>query len=95
MTYDPQAQRQRLNPTPDETAAIDALLGNADSEGPQADSDGPQVPVAPAVTPDPADPPPDKLLLNSILTATAGVLLGAILLRWALRRCLKRKCGGN
>ena len=51
-------------------------------------------PPTPAVTPEPADPPPDKLLLNSALVSAAGVLVGALLLRCICRRWCGNDSGG-
>ncbi len=43
-------------------------------------------PPTPAVTPEPANPPPDKLLLNSVLVSAAGTLVGALVLRYLWKR---------
>ena len=40
----------------------------------------------PAVTPEPANPPPDKLLLNSALVSALGALVGALVLRCLWKR---------
>ena len=47
-------------------------------------------PPAPTVTPEPANPPPDKLLLNSALIGTVAALIGALALRFMLKRGLSR-----
>lgn len=43
----------------------------------------------PAVTPEPADPPPDKLLINGTLLAAVGVLVAALALRYLCKRSLR------
>ena len=45
-------------------------------------------PPTPAVTPEPANPPPDKLLLNSALVSAACTLVGALVLRYLWKRWL-------
>ncbi len=44
---------------------------------------------APTVTPEPANPPPDKLLLNSALISAIGTLIGALVLRFVWKRWLR------
>lgn len=79
MTYDPQAKGQRPRPKPEAPAPIDALL---------PDDPMPDDPMSvPAVTPEPADPPPDKLLINGTLLGALGVLVAALLLRYLCKRC--------
>lgn len=46
-------------------------------------------PPALAVTPEPANPPPDKLLLNSALISAVGALIGALALRFLWKRWLQ------
>ena len=46
-------------------------------------------PPAPTVTPEPANPPPDKLLLNSALISAVGTLIGALVLRFLWKRWLQ------
>ncbi len=95
MAYDPQRNRRRPHPTADTPAPVDALLGEgaephvttemAAVSPLQPVSDDP--PPDPAVTPAPADPPSDKLLLNTALTgAAAGILLMFALRQLWLRR---------
>ncbi len=43
-------------------------------------------PPAPTVTPEPANPPPDKLLINSALVSAVGTLIGALVLRYLWKR---------
>lgn len=43
-------------------------------------------PPTPAVTPEPANPPPDKLLLNSALVSALSTLVGALVLRYVWKR---------
>lgn len=108
MAYDPQAKRQRPKPTPEGPAPVDALLltGNTESSGPRPDTDdsgsraaesdkssGKHPPPTPAVTPEPANPPPDKLILNSALASAAGALVGTLLLRYIWRRWFRNDNG--
>lgn len=71
MAYDPQANHRRPKPEAEETAPVEALLGEPT---PPADIvDYP--PPTPTVTPAPADPISDRLLVSSgLATAIAGVL---------------------
>lgn len=46
-------------------------------------------PPTPTVTPGPANPPPDKLLLNSALISAVGTLIGALVLRLVWKRWLR------
>ena len=46
-------------------------------------------PPAPTVTPEPANPPPDKLLINSALVSAVGTLIGALVLRYLWKRWLQ------
>ncbi len=47
---------------------------------------GEDPPPAPTVTPGPANPPPDKLLINSALVSAVGTLIGALVLRYLWKR---------
>ena len=47
-------------------------------------------PPSPAVTPEPANPPPDKLLLNSALAGAVGALVSALVLRYLWKRWFAR-----
>lgn len=91
MAYDPQAGRRRPKPAPEGPAPVDALLlsGAAETHGPSETLP----PPTPAVTPEPANPPPDKLMLNSALLSAAAALLGALLLRHLCRRRLRNDRG--
>ena len=64
-----------------DTPAPDANTSNGES--PPAAED---LPPTPTVTPEPANPPPDKLLLNSALISAVGTLVGALLLRFLWKR---------
>ncbi|MCY4492958.1 MAG: hypothetical protein OXB92_03755 [Acidimicrobiaceae bacterium] len=78
------------------------LAGATESSGRGADTDRPGSgaarrgdgaseaangpPPTPAVTPEPANPPPDKLLLNSALVGALGTLVAVLVLR-----CLRKR----
>ena len=74
MAYDPQAGRRRPKPDAEAPAPVDALLGEAPAtpatapgrtEARVADDPPPSV----SVTPEPADPVPDRLLLSTGVAA--------------------------
>ena len=75
MAYDPQRERRRPQPTGDDPAPVDALLGDAPSVSLNED------PPPPSVTPEPADPPPDTLLLGSGAAVAIAGLVFLLLLR--------------
>ena len=50
---------------------------------------GEDSPPAPTVTPEPANPPPDKLLISSALVSAVGTLIGALVLRYLWKRWLQ------
>ncbi len=90
MPYDPQANHRRPRPTEEESAPVDALLGStprsaapraaggAESAVPPTNDDPPP---SPSVTPAPADPPPDALLINTGLAGAVAGLVGLLVLR--------------
>ncbi|MEQ8840112.1 MAG: hypothetical protein RIB98_03955 [Acidimicrobiales bacterium] len=85
MAYDPQARRRRPKPAPAEAAPVDALLGDRHTPlAPKSVPDDP--PPAPGVTPQPADPPSDKLLVSSGLATAIGALIALVTLRQLWRR---------
>ena len=96
MAYDPQRDRRRPHPTADGPAPVDALLGEAVEPDVTTEmaavsplqpvSDDP--PPDPAVTPAPADPPSDRVLLNTALAGAAAGMLVLLALRhlWLRRR---------
>ncbi|MCQ3814633.1 MAG: hypothetical protein KTU85_09505 [Acidimicrobiia bacterium] len=86
MTYDPQAKRQRPKPATDGSAPVDALLFDANATASNAEDPS----AAPAVTPEPANPPADKLMLSSALGGAAAALIGAVMLRYLWQRCSRR-----
>ncbi len=88
MAYDPQANRRRPKPDTEETAPVDALLGDPTRPAAATSADpGPtpttpdDPPPIPSVTPEPADPPPDALLINTGLAGAAMALIGLLVLR--------------
>jgi hypothetical protein len=84
MAYDPQANRRRPKPEPTEAAPVEALLG--EPRTPIDIADDP--PPSPAVTPEPADPIPDKLFISSGVATAIGGLVALLALRhlWMRRR---------
>jgi len=102
MTYDPQARRPRPAPDPEETAPVDALIGNAepsatpmtnDQEPQQGTDDGETVtdgsaldPGSPRVAPRPADPVPDSIIAGTGVAVLLGAVLGLLGLRWFWKR---------
>lgn len=84
MAYDPQAGRRRPKPDEGEAAPVEALLGAPAPSAHVADDP----PPIPAVTPEPADPISDRVLISSgVATALAG-LVALLTLRqiWIRRR---------
>jgi hypothetical protein len=79
MAYDPQATRRRPKPEADDTAPVDALLGEPAPATTAEIVDDP--PPTPAVTPAPADPISDKLLISSGLAGAIGGLAALLALR--------------
>jgi len=86
MPYDPQASHRRPAPADGEAAPVEALLGSTQAEsrasgntGSSATNDDP--PPSPSVTPAPADPPPDALLINTGLAGAICALIGLLVLR--------------
>ncbi len=95
MPYDPQAGHRRPRPAEEESAPVEALLGTAPrSPSPGSTTGGEPVtpstnddpPPSPSVTPAPADPPPDALLINTGVAGAVAGLLGLLLLRHFWRR---------
>ena len=86
MGYDPQANRRRPRPVADDPAPVDALLGEPTAPSPRSPvADDP--PPTPSVTPAPADPPSDTVLINTGLVAVGG----AIVTLFGLRQLWKRR----
>lgn len=97
MAYDPQANRRRPTPAETDPAPVDALLGDTPgaTSGPESSggdrgsasriaTDDP--PPAVGVTPAPADPVPDSLVISTGMGAALGGLLGLLTLRWLWKR---------
>lgn len=86
MAYDPQANHRRPKPAEEDPAPVDALLGEsvADETAPASPADDP--PPEPAVTPAPADPPSDKLLVSSGVISAAGGVIALMVLRHLWKR---------
>ena len=84
MVYDPQANRRRPKPEAEEAAPVEALLGDA---APTIDILDYPLPT-PAVTPHPADPISDRLLISSGVATAIGALAALLTLRhfWLRRR---------
>ena len=100
MAYDPQANRRRPKPAEADPAPVDALLGNAPTATPDLDpvdvgssariaTDDP--PPAVGVTPAPADPVPDSLVISTGMGAALGGLIGLLTLRWLWKRQQRRR----
>ena len=86
MAYDPQASRRRPQVDAADPAPVDAILGDAE---PMPTIDDP--PPTPAVTPAPADPVPDKLLINTGVAAAAGGLFALLTLRHLWKRHTQKR----
>ena len=76
-----------------DTAASSGQGSSADISTSVPYGDNEEVPLvgedpapAPTVTPEPANPPPDKLLINSALVSAVGTLIGALVLRYLWKR---------
>jgi len=83
MAYDPQKNRRRPAPPDGGPAPVDALI----SDGPiTASLSSDETPAAPAVTPPPADPPPDAFVFNSGLAAALSAIVAALLARYLWHR---------
>lgn len=86
MAYDPQASRRRPRPDAETPAPVDALLGDpprrAAADTAVADDPPPSV----SVTPEPADPPSDQLLLRTGVAGAIGGLVGLLAVRHLWRR---------
>jgi len=96
VPYDPQANHRRPAPADAESAPVEALLGSTQAKsrsgaeaGPSATNDDP--PPSPSVTPEPADPPPDALLINTGLASAVAALVGLFVLRHLWRRHCNRR----
>lgn len=90
MAYDPQAGRKRPRPTAEEPAPVDALLGEPTTIPPSgAPTDDP--PPRPAVTPAPADPVSDGLVISSGLATAVGGLVALVTLRHLWKRRTQRQ----
>jgi hypothetical protein len=93
VTYDPQANRQRPKPKPDEAAPVDALIGTPVSDDPEPSSSPTTKSPAtetlspgPRVAPKPADPVPDSIVAGTGVLAVVGALIGLLGLRYFWRR---------
>ncbi|MEM9200339.1 MAG: hypothetical protein AAGC53_01705 [Actinomycetota bacterium] len=99
MTYDPQANRRRPKPASADPAPVDALLGDTTPEAAapssldgvtsRATTDDP--PPAVGVTPAPADPVPDSLVISTGMGAAIGGLISLLTLRWFWKRHQRRR----
>ncbi|MFT5203370.1 MAG: hypothetical protein ACI9C1_002769 [Candidatus Aldehydirespiratoraceae bacterium] len=85
MAYDPQANRRRPQPDAADPAPVDSILGVPEVFAAAGD----QAPI-PAVTPEPADPPPDSLLVNTGVAAALGGLFALVTLRHLWKRHLRK-----
>jgi len=83
MAYDPQKNHRRPSPAEEGPAPVDALIADSDDE-PRLAIDDP--PVAPAVTPPVADPPPDAVVVNTGLAAAIGAAITLLVARYLWRR---------
>ena len=99
MAYDPQADRRRPKPKDAEPAPVDALLGDPVSDDDPTTTirgsasrivtDDP--PPAVGVTPAPADPVPDSLVISTGMGAALGGVLGLLTMRWLWKRHQERR----
>jgi len=103
MAYDPQANRRRPKPSEADPAPVDALLGDVPIEPADEPADPGSAsrlavddpPPAVGVTPAPADPVPDSLVLSTGMGAAIGALLGLLTLRWLWKRQQRRAIAGR
>lgn len=86
MAYDPQANRRRPRPAVEDPAPVDAILGTARSVGRPEPEVADDPPPSVAVTPEPADPPSDKLLISTGVAGAIGGLIALLTLRHLWRR---------
>lgn len=100
MAYDPQANRRRPKPAEADPAPVDALLGDAPSadaaSGPAASGPTSRIttddpPPAVGVTPAPADPVPDSLVISTGMGAALGGVIGLLTLRWLWKKQQHRR----
>ena len=82
MAYDPQARRKRPRPTAEDAAPVEAFLPGIPSPSPT------ELPLG--VTPDPADPPSDQLLVRTGLAAACGGLASLLALAYLWHRRTRR-----
>jgi len=97
MAYDPQARHRRPKPADDDPVPVDSLLGEPSA----AESLGYGEPVSggvpdddpppnPAVTPAPADPRSDRLLVSSGISSLIAAAAAAFVLRQLWKRWRRR-----
>ena len=91
MAYDPQANRRRPRPDVESAAPVDAILGEAPAANAPAAGVADDPPPSVAVTPEPADPPSDQLLINTGLAGAIGGLIALLTLRHLWRRHRRSK----
>ena len=72
-----------------QSVVADTPTSAADGDNEEVPLVGEDPPPAPTVTPEPANPPPDKLLINSALVSAVGTLIGALVLRYLWKRWLQ------
>lgn len=101
MAYDPQANRRRPKPSDVDPAPVDALLGDVAAADPAPESPGSasrittdDPPPAVGVTPAPADPVPDSLVISTGMGAALGGVVGLLTLRWLWRRRTRHSDSG-
>ena len=92
MVYDPQSERRRPQPSSEDPVPVDALLdgnsvaltgGRGSPPGPTPEDPPPPV----SVTPQPADPWSDRLLLIASSVAVVAAIIALVIVRWLwLRR---------
>ncbi len=84
MAYDPQARQKRPRPTAEDAAPVEAFLPGIPRLPP---TELPPTELPLGVTPDPADPPSDQLLVRTGLAAACGGLASLLALAylWHLR----------
>jgi len=85
MAYDPQRDRPRHRPAPQEASAIDSLLNGEVAPPPQPTREPPSAPI-PEAAPEPAGSWSDRLLYSAGISTVLGAAAAFTALWWLWRR---------